>query len=501
MLNKLALTLYKKRLQSADAFRKDPGAAQRKVFRSLMEAGVKTEYGAKYSFAKIMNVGDYARRVPVVDYGDLKPYIDRMRAGEKNILWNTPVQWFAKSSGTTAAKSKFIPVSKECLNDCHFSGLRDVTLQYLLQYPDSKLLSGKSLTLGGSHMSDESQSGVRYGDLSAVMIQNTPWYIESVRVPSRKVALLADFEKKTAEIARQAVGKNVVGFAGVPSWNLALMKRVLDYSGKNNLLEIWPDLEVFFHGGVSFGPYREQFQRIIPSDRMRYVETYNASEGFFALQDDPCDNALLLLADNGVFFEFIPTSELGKQFPDTLAMDEVSVDVNYAMIISTNAGLWRYLIGDTVKFVSLYPHKIRITGRTTHFINVFGEELIVDNAEAALAQACESVGAVVTEYTVAPIFMDATAKGAHQWLVEFETPPCNYEHFADVLDAALCQLNSDYEAKRAGDTTLRRLTLTNLRPGTFYEWMHSRGKIGGQNKVPRMSNSREYAEELLNMDS
>ncbi|MDR2562550.1 MAG: GH3 auxin-responsive promoter family protein [Prevotellaceae bacterium] len=498
MLNKIALSLYKKRLQSADAFRKNPGAAQQKVFRSLLEAGQQTEYGTKYGFSKIKSIDDYLRQTPVVDYGDLKPYIDRMRAGEKNILWNTAIQWFAKSSGTTAAKSKFIPVSKECLRDCHFSGLRDVTLQYLLRYPNSKLLGGKSLTLGGSHVPDESQSGVKYGDLSAVMIQNTPWYIEPIRVPSRKTALIADFDKKTEEIARQAIKQKIVSFAGVPSWNLVLMKRILDYAGKNNLIELWPDLEVFFHGGVAFGPYREQFQKIIPSEQMRYMETYNASEGFFALQDEPTDSAMLLLADNGVFYEFMPTTELGKAFPKAFTMNEVKTEVNYAVIITTNAGLWRYLIGDTVKFVSLYPHKIKITGRTKHFINVFGEELIVDNAEVALSKACDVTGAVITEYTVAPIFMDAeTAKGAHEWLIEFETPPNDYEQFANILDAALCEVNSDYEAKRDRDTTLKRLKLTVLDKGTFYEWMRRRGKIGGQNKVPRMSNSREYAEELI----
>jgi hypothetical protein len=343
---------------------------------------------------------------------------------------------------------------------------------------------------------DESNSGAMYGDLSAVMIHNTPWYIELIRVPSRNIALIADFDRKTEEIAKQAVKENIVSFAGVPSWNLVLMKRILDYSGKNNLLDIWPNLEVFFHGGVAFGPYREQFQKIIPSDRMNYMETYNASEGFFALQDDPSDSAMLLFANNGVFYEFMPLSEVGKDFPETVTMEGVKTDVNYAMIISTNAGLWRYMLGDTVKFTSLYPHKIRITGRTAHFINVFGEELIADNAETALVKVCKQTGAVVTEYTVAPVYMDETAKGSHEWLIEFEIPPADYECFANILDAAVCEVNSDYEAKRSKDTTLRRLKLTVLPAGTFYKWMQGRGKLGGQNKIPRLSNSREYAEQL-----
>ena len=497
ILNKLILRLQKDRLKQIDAFGKDPVQAQNSIFKRLLSAGESTQYGKEYEFARIKSTEDYGKKVPLTDYRQLKPYILRMMAGEKNVLWNTPVTWFAKSSGTTAGKSKFIPVSVECLQQCHYRGLKDVTLTYIRNYPDSKLLSGKSLTLGGSNELHESRSGTRFGDLSAVMIQNTPFYVEPVRVPSRKIALIPDFEEKVNAIAEQAVKKNVVGFAGTPAWNLVLMKKVLERSGKNDLSEVWPNLEVFFHGGVSFKPYVEQYKRLIPSSEMRYMETYNASEGFFALQDNPLSDDLLLMPDVGIFYEFMPVSEQGKAFPETKTMGEAETDVNYAMIISTNAGLWRYLIGDTIKFTSLYPHKIKITGRTTQYINVFGEELIVDNAENALKNACSSTGAVVNEYTAAPVFMTTDANGAHEWLVEFETLPANVEKFADILDESLCSLNSDYEAKRKNNATLTRLKLTVLPRNTFYEWMKSKNKLGGQNKAPRLSNTREYVEQLL----
>jgi hypothetical protein len=420
-----------------------------------------------------------------------------MRGGENNVLWNTPVRWFAKSSGTTASKSKFIPVSYECIHDCHFSGSKYVTLQYLINNPKSQLLLGKSLTLGGSRKIDEFNDKVKIGDLSAIMIHNSPWYAEIARTPSKRISLIPDFDEKTNAIARYSSHRNVISFAGVPSWNLVLMNRILEYTGKRNLTELWPDLEVFFHGGVAFGPYVEQFKRIIPSEKMCYMETYNASEGFFAFQDCPADDSMLLLANNNIFFEFMPVSEIGKPSPTTYSVAEVAVGVNYAMIISTNAGLWRYMIGDTVKFTSLFPHKIKITGRTAHYINVFGEELIVGNAEDALQRTCLQTGAIVSEYTVAPIFMSEKTSGAHEWLIEFDTLPQNVEQFADLLDQMLCEINSDYEAKRYHNITLSRLKLTVLPDGTFIKWMESKGKLGGQNKIPRLYNSREYADQLL----
>jgi hypothetical protein len=497
VVNSFILKVFKKRIKEIERYRQKPEEAQEIVFKTLLKAGKHTEYGRTYNFGEVKNIEDFRNKVPVSEYSVLQPYIKRMRSGENNVLWNTPVRWFAKSSGTTAGKSKFIPISHECLRDCHFSGGKDVTLQYLINNPDSKILLGKSLTLGGSRKIDEFNSKIKIGDLSAVMIHNSPWYAELARTPSKKVALIPDFDEKTKVIARYSSKHNVIGFAGVPSWNLVLMNRILEYTGKKHLLELWPNLEVFFHGGVAFGPYVEQFKRIIPSEKMCYMETYNASEGFFAFQDMPDDDSMLLLVNNSIFFEFMHLSELGKPLPKTYSLAEVETGVNYAMIISTNAGLWRYLIGDTVKFTSLYPHKIKITGRTAHYINVFGEELIVGNAEEALLKVCAETNAIVSEYTVAPIYMSETSNGAHEWLIEFDTLPQNIEYFADVLDKALCEVNSDYEAKRYHNITLSRLKLTVLPNGAFIKWMESKGKLGGQNKIPRLCNSREYADQLL----
>jgi phenylacetate-coenzyme A ligase PaaK-like adenylate-forming protein len=497
LLNNIILGVFGNRIKDIERLRRDPGKAQEIVFNSLIKSGEHTEYGKKYNFGGIRNIEDFRKNVPVSDYAMLQPYIKRMRSGENNILWNTPVRWFAKSSGTTAGKSKFIPVSHECLYNCHFSGSKDLMLQYLINNPSSKLLLGKSLTLGGSRKIDEYSSKVKTGDLSAIMIHNSPWYAELTRTPSKKTALIPDFEEKTDAIAKYSSSRNVVSFAGVPSWNLVLMNKILEYTGKKHLTELWPDLEIFFHGGVAFSPYIEQFKRIIPSEKMRYMETYNASEGFFAFQDSLNDDSMLLLVNNNIFFEFMPMSELGKPLPETYSISEVTTGVNYAMIISTNAGLWRYLIGDTVKFTSLYPHKIRITGRTAHYINVFGEELIVENAEDALHKACAATNATVSEYTVAPIFMSEISNGAHEWLIEFKTLPEDVELFANILDKVLCEVNSDYEAKRYHNITLSRLKLTALPDGTFIKWMKSKGKLGGQNKIPRLYNSREYADQLL----
>jgi hypothetical protein len=496
-VNNFILKIFDDRIKAIDRLRKSPNVMQEIIFLSLIKSGKTTEYGKKYNFKGIRNIEDFRKNVPVSDYSVLQPYIRRMRDGENNVLWNTPVRWFAKSSGTTSSKSKFIPVSYECLHDCHFSGSKDVTLQYLINNPDSKLLSGKSLTLGGSRKIDEFNSKVKTGDLSAILIHNSPWYAELTRTPSKKISLIPDFDEKTNAIAKYSSNQNVISFAGVPSWNLVLMNRILEYTGKEHLMELWPNLEVFFHGGVAFGPYIEQFKRIIPSEKMCYMETYNASEGFFAFQDSPTDDSMLLLANNNIFFEFMPVSEAGKPFPKTYSISEVSTGTNYAMIISTNAGLWRYLIGDTVKFTSLFPHKIKITGRTAHYINVFGEELIVGNAEDALHQACSKTNAIVSEYTVAPIFMSEMSNGAHEWLVEFDTLPQNIDSFANILDKFLCEVNSDYEAKRYHNITLSRLKLTVLPNGTFIKWMKSKGKLGGQNKIPRLYNSREYADQLL----
>ncbi|HON70635.1 MAG TPA: GH3 auxin-responsive promoter family protein [Tenuifilum sp.] len=497
LLNSILNWVNTKRLYSIDLFRKYPFEVQRDVLFELLKQGSKTEYGARYGFDGIRTIEEFQKRVPLVDYETIKPYIERLRQGEEKLLWPTDIKWFAKSSGTTQSKSKFIPVSNEALEDCHFRGARDVLAIYMNLYPDNNLLSGKGLTLGGSHQVDNFNMNSFYGDLSAILIENQPWWAEFIRTPSQKVALIPDWEEKLEKLTHETLNENVTSLAGVPSWNLVMIKHLLNYTGKSNLLEIWPNLELFMHGGVSFAPYRDQFQKVIPSPNMHYMETYNASEGFFAIQDDPASDSMLLMLDYGIFYEFVPLDELTKPNPTALTIADVEVGRNYAMVITTNSGLWRYLIGDTVTFTSKYPHKIKITGRTRHFINVFGEEVIVENAERALEKACKATGALVAEYTAAPVYMGTDRKGCHEWFIEFVKQPSSIEEFARVLDSTLCEVNSDYEAKRAKNVTLDFPVVTSAAPGTFFEWMRQRGKLGGQNKVPRLSNTREYIDELL----
>ncbi|MEW5845105.1 MAG: GH3 auxin-responsive promoter family protein [Bacteroidota bacterium] len=497
LLNSILNWVNTKRLYSIDLFRKYPFEVQRDVLLELLKQGARTEYGNRYGFDSIKTIDEYQKRVPIVDYETIKPYIERLRQGEERLLWPSDIRWFAKSSGTTQSKSKFIPVSNEALENCHFRGARDVLAIYMNLYPENNLFSGKGLTLGGSHQVDNFNMNSFYGDLSAILIENEPWWAEFIRTPSQKVALIPDWEEKLEKLTHETLNENVTSLAGVPSWNLVMIKHLLSYTGKSNLLEIWPNLELFMHGGVSFAPYREQFQKIIPSPNMHYMETYNASEGFFAIQDDPTSDSMLLMLDYGIFYEFIPLDELSSSNPKALTVADVEVGKNYAMVISTNSGLWRYLIGDTVTFTSKTPHKIKITGRTRHFINVFGEEVIIDNAERALEKACKATGALVAEYTAAPVFMKTDRKGCHEWLIEFEKQPSSIDEFARVLDATLCEVNSDYEAKRAKNVTLDFPIVNAAAKGTFFEWMRQRGKLGGQNKVPRLSNTREYIDELL----
>ena len=497
LLNSILNWVNSKRLYSIDHFRQHPFEVQRDVLLELLKQAAKTEYGNRFGFNSIKTIEEFQKRVPIVDYETLKPYIDRLRRGEEKLLWPTEIRWFAKSAGTTQSKSKFIPVSNEALKDCHFRGARDVIAIYMNLYPNNNLLSGKGFTLGGSHQVDNFNMKSFYGDLSAILIENQPWWAEFIRTPSQKVALIPDWEEKLEKLTQETLNENVTSLAGVPSWNMVMIKHLLSYTGKSNLLEIWPNLELFMHGGVSFVPYREQFQKVIPTPNMHYMETYNASEGFFAIQDDPTSDSMLLMLDYGIFYEFVPLHELSNPNPVALTVADVEVGKNYAMVISTNSGLWRYLIGDTVTFTSKAPHRIKITGRTRHFINVFGEEVIIDNAERALEKACKVTGALIAEYTAAPVFMGTDRKGCHEWLIEFEKQPGSIDEFARVLDSALCEANSDYEAKRAKNVTLDFPIVQAATPGTFFEWMRQRGKLGGQNKVPRLSNTREYIDELL----
>ena len=491
-----------KRNSQIDLFRKYPFDVQQEVLFKLLEKAKDTEWGKKYGYSEMRHINDYKNTVPLQTYDDIKPYIERLRFGEKDILWPGEIKWFAKSSGTTNDKSKFIPISKESLEECHYKGSKDTVSLYTLKHnSESRLFKGKGLTLGGSHKIDNFSSNSYSGDLSAILLHNLPFWVEFIKTPHKETALLDKWEEKLEKIAQETLNENVTSLAGVPSWVLVLLRYLLEYTGKKNILEIWPNLELFIHGGINFSPYREQYKNIIPSDNMHYVETYNASEGFFALQDEPESDDMLLMLDLGIYFEFIPVDEIDKPDPTIYCIDEVQKYKNYAIVISTNGGLWRYIIGDTVMFTSLYPHKIKITGRTKHFINAFGEELIIDNAEKALKIACDKTNALIAEYTAAPIFMDENSKGTHEWIIEFEKTPDNLEYFTVILDNALKSINSDYEAKRYKDITLKMPEVISVKKGVFFRWLKEKGKIGGQNKVPRLSNSRRYVEELKNIDN
>jgi hypothetical protein len=486
-----------KRLHQIELFQKYPFEVQRETLQKLLAKASNTEWGLKYNYATIENYEQYRNAVPLQDYEQAKTEIEKIRQGQQNVLWDSEIKWFAKSSGTTSDKSKFIPVSRESLEECHFRGGKDVLAIYTNNYPETRIFSGKGLTLGGSHRINNVSNQSYYGDLSAILIENLPFWVDLIRTPKSDIVLIEKWEEKLEKLTEATLKENVTSLAGVPSWNLVMIKHILNITGKSNLCEVWPSLELFIHGGVSFTPYREQFQKIIPSSNMHYMETYNASEGFFAIQDNPANDDMLLMLDYGIFYEFIPVEEINNPNPHCYAVHEVETGRNYAMVISTNSGLWRYLIGDTVVFTSLFPHKIKISGRTRHFINAFGEEVIVDNAERALQIACEKTGAIISEYTAAPVFMNEKHNGAHEWAIEFATPPADLAYFTTLLDNALCSINSDYEAKRYKNITLEPPIMHNLPQGTFYNWMKEKGKLGGQNKVPRLSNNREYLEQLL----
>ncbi len=500
-ITKIASLVFSARQKELDRHYHDAEALQNHVLHRLIERARDTEYGINHLFSSTKNYEQFAQNVPVNTYEELKNDIDRMRHGEHDVLWPGSVKWYAKSSGTTNDKSKFIPVSNEGLQHIHYAGGFDSVALYLRNNPKSRIFDGRALILGGSHAPNYDFSNSLVGDLSAILIENINPLANLVRVPCKKTALLSDFEVKRDRIARETINKKVTNISGVPSWMLSVLTRVLEISGKSNITEVWPDLEVFFHGGVAFTPYRQQYKEIIPSPNMHYMETYNASEGFFGLQDDPNDSAMLLMLDYDIFYEFIPMEEIDKEHPTVVPLSGVQTGRNYAMVISTSCGLWRYLIGDTVTFTSKNPYKFIITGRTKHFINAFGEELIVDNAEKGLAYACEQTGAEVLEYTAAPVFMDNKAKCRHQWMIEFAKEPEDLDRFAHLLDQKLQEINSDYEAKRYKDITLQHLEVIKARRDLFNQWMKSKGKLGGQHKVPRLSNSRRVINELIEMNT
>ena len=499
-LTQIVRNAFTSRQKEIERYDNEAEALQMHTLEYLATTAKDTEYGRKHTFCAVKSYESFAENVPVNTYEELKADIDRMRHGERDVLWRGKVRWYAKSSGTTNDKSKFIPVSREGLQHVHYAGGKDAVALYLRNNPKSRIFDGRSLILGGSHSPNYDVEDSLVGDLSAILIENINPLANLVRVPKKATALLSDFEIKRERIARETMNKNVTNISGVPSWMLSVLTRVMELTGKTHLEEVWPNLEVFFHGGVAFTPYRKQYEQLITSPNMHYMETYNASEGFFGLQDDPADKSMLLMIDYGVFYEFIPMDEFDKENPTVVPLWGVEKDKNYAMLISTSCGLWRYVIGDTVMFTSTNPYKFVITGRTKHFINAFGEELIVDNAEKGLAYACEQTGAEVLEYTAAPVFMDGNARCRHQWLIEFSKEPEDLNRFTSLLDWKLQEINSDYEAKRYKNITLQHLEIVKARRGLFNDWLKAKGKLGGQHKVPRLSNSRKHIEELLEMN-
>jgi hypothetical protein len=500
IVNSLASWFLKKRFHQIELFLKYPIDVQNELLEHLLHTAKNTEIGKQYDFASISTYREFAERVPVTSYEDNHLQIERARKGESNIFWPTPIKWFAKSSGTTNSKSKFIPVSSASLEHCHYAASKDLLCMYLNNNPDANLFLGKSLRLGGSKELYKENATV-YGDLSAILIDNMPFWAEYSSTPNNEVSLMADWELKMQAIVDQTIQENVTSLAGVPSWMLVLLNNVLESTGKSNLFEIWPNLEVYFHGGVNFDPYIEQYNAILPKDNFRYYEIYNASEGFFAIQDRNANKELLLMLDYGIFYEFIPMDTYGSASEKIIPLEQVQVAKNYAIVITTNAGLWRYKIGDTVRFTSISPFRIKVTGRTKHHINVFGEELIIENAETALKQASKHTQCEILDYTAAPIFMEGREKGAHEWIIEFKTPPKDLSLFTKSLDSALMDLNSDYQAKRFNNITLNLPKVHVARQRLFYDWLKQKNKLGGQHKVPRLSNKRDFIEELLHLNT
>jgi hypothetical protein len=498
IINSIASWVLKQRIHQIELFLKYPNEVQGELLMNLIRQAEETVVGKQYDFESIKSYKTFSERIPVATYEELEPLIERTRKGEQNVFWNEPIKWFAKSSGTTNAKSKFIPVSESALEDCHYKGSKDLLCMYLNNNENSDMFLGKSLRLGGSSQIYENNN-TSFGDLSAILIENMPMWAEFSSTPSNKISLMSEWESKLTAIINETKNENVTSFAGVPSWMLVLLNRILSETGNTNLMELWPNLEVYFHGGVNFEPYREQYQKIIPNNDFKYYEIYNASEGFFAIQDLNYSNDLLLMLDYGIFYEFIPMDTFGTPNQKIIPLSEVELFKNYAVVITTNSGLWRYLIGDTIRFTSLSPYRIRVSGRTKHHINVFGEELMVENTDQAIAKTCSQLNCDVKDYTVAPIFMKGKEKGAHEWMIEFKKQPEDIAQFQKVLDEMLQTVNSDYEAKRYNNMTLNQLKINVARENLFYDWLKENDKLGGQHKIPRLSNQRDYLEQLKNM--
>ena len=486
------------RIWRIDNWTNHPVAAQRAVLQDLVTSAQYTSFGKKYNFSKLFTLKDFKKNIPIHEYDDIRPYIIRMMEGEENVLWNTPVSWFAKSSGTTSDKSKFIPISEESLQDNHYQANKDVLSNYYKNFPGSDLLTGKGLVIGGSHQINKLNEDIQYGDLSAVLMQNSPFWGQWLRTPELSIALLDEWENKIEQLAQITANENVTSLAGVPTWTLLLLKRILEIKNAKNIKEVWPNLELYINGGVSFVPYRDHFEKIIGAP-INYLEVYNASEGFFAAQEKPEDDGMTLFTEHGVFYEFMPVEEYSKPSPQTVGLNQVQLNKNYAIIISTTGGLWRYLIGDTIRFTSINPYRVVVTGRLKHYMNAFGEEVIVDNSDKAIAMASQKTEAIVSDYTAAPLFFTENSNGAHEWLIEFEKEPINLIQFTIELDTALKETNSDYEAKRHKDIALRLPVVKMLPKGSFNRWLRSKGKMGGQHKVPRLCNERKFIEEIYNI--
>ena len=498
LINSIASWILKKRIHQIELFMKYPMEVQEEILFGLLKSAENTVLGKKYDYQSIKNYQTFNERIPVSTYEDLEPIISQTRQGAQNIFWNSSIKYFAKSSGTTNAKSKFIPVSSEALEHNHYKASKDLLCMYLNNNENSQLFTGKSLRLGGSKELYENNNTF-FGDLSAILIDNMPMWAEFSSTPSNKTSLMSNWETKLPAIIKESSLENVTSLAGVPSWMMVLLNKTLEENKKTNILEIWPNVEVYFHGGVSFEPYKEQYKNLFPKDDFKYYEIYNASEGFFALQDQNNISELLLMLDYGIFYEFIPMDTFGKENQKVIPLSEVELHKNYALVITTNSGLWRYLIGDTIRFTSLQPFRIKVTGRTKHHINVFGEELMVENTDVALAKTCETLHCEVVDYTVAPIFMNGKEKGAHEWMIEFKKHPDNMANFSALLDKNIQHINSDYEAKRFNNMTLNPLLVNVARTNLFYDWLKNKDKLGGQHKIPRLSNLRDYLEELKAM--
>ncbi len=499
LVNSILSWAFKKRIRQVNHFIKTPYQTQQRVLQGLLQQGASTEYGRKYGFSDIKTPNQFQEQVPIVTYEQLFPYIQRTMKGEEQVLWPSPITWFAKSSGTTSGKSKFLPVSRESLDECHFKAGKDILAIHCHNNPDTGLFNGKGLVMGGSHQVNHLNEHSKYGDVSAVMMQNMPFLGRLLKTPELKIALLDDWEEKLELMAQTTLKQNVTNIAGVPTWTLVLIKRLFELTGKDDLSEIWPELELYVHGGVNFEPYREQFTGLISSPKMKYMQAYNASEGFFAIQSKNLASDMLLMLDYGIYYEFIPSDEIDSESPKALQLGEVETGKRYAIVISTNSGLWRYKIGDMIEFTSVNPYKIKVAGRTKSFINAFGEEVIVENADKAIAEACKQCNAVFREYTAGPVYLEFESKGCHEWLIEFEKEPCDINHFAKVLDKTLQSINSDYEAKRSKNIALEMPKVQVMPTNSFNQWLKSKGKLGGQHKVPRLSNNRDILDSLLQL--